>query len=265
VPVHSGIPFGPWHLPPHLYGPEFSGGYLALSRVDPVGELEAARRTNTRILINLTNSSVKFTDDKGHFSLEKWKHRVDRFKHIDFGPYVADGTLIGHFILDEPQDKSNWGGGTVSQADIDAMAKYSKELWPTMPVVIRAWASYLKGYNYQYLDAAWAQYLERFGPVDAFIKQHVTDAREVGLALVAGLNLVAGGGKNGIKGYHNDRFAMTASQVTTWGNALLAEPYFCAFLSWQYNEAYFARADIQSALAELNKKAGSLPKKSCRK
>ena len=58
---------------------------------------------------------------------------------------------------------------------------------------------------------------------------------------------------------------MTASQVRSWGSALLAEPYVCGFFMFRYNPDYFARADIQAVMTELSEKAQSLPNKPCRR
>ena len=91
------------------------------------------------------------------------------------------------------------------------------------------------------------------------------DAKASGLALVVGLNMLAGGGEGGLPGYHYDKLSMTASQVRSWGNALLDEPYACAFFMFRYNPDYFARADIQAAVAELSQKARSLPNRACRR
>ncbi len=172
---------------------------------------------------------------------------------------------MGHFIMDEPSDPSNWNGHQVSLADIDEMARYSKEIWPELPAIIRGWPAYLKGYQYKYLDAAWAQYHVRFGSIDDFIANNVRDAKATRLALVLGLNTVAGGGPGGIPGYHNDKFAMTNAQVRSWGNALLAEPYVCAFFMFRWNQDYFGRPDIEEAMGELRKKAESLPNRACRR
>jgi hypothetical protein len=198
--------------------------------------------------------------------LEKWKQKVDRFRELDFSSYIADGTLMGHFLMDEPSDPSNWNGHRVSQAEIEAMAQHSKEIWPDLPAIIRAWPAYLEGYDYEYLDAAWAQYHVRFGPIDAFIEENVRGAKAMGLALVLGLNALAGGGQEeGIPGYHHDKFAMNASQVRTWGNALLDQPYVCAFFMFRYPSAYFDRPEIREAMVELGENAASLPNVPCRR
>lgn len=273
-PVHIGIPFGPSVytknessfslVPPSRLSPAFtalkSDAYLPTL----LAKLEAARRTNGRVLIGFAGNSGAFTDSNG-FNLTKWKQKVDEFRGIDLSSYIADGTLMGHFILDEPSDPHNWNGHRVSLADIDEMARYSKEIWPDLPTIIAGWPAYLKGYQYRYLDAAWARYHVRFGSIEDFIVNNVRDAKASGLALVMALNMLAGGGDGGLPGYHHDKNAMTASQVRSWGGALLDEPYVCAFFMFRYNADYFGRADIQAAVAELSGKAQSLPNRPCRR
>jgi hypothetical protein len=260
-PVHTGIPFGPnvhtKHesslsiVPPSQLNPTFTALFTDAYRPTLLAKLEAARRTNGRVLLGFAGgASGKYTDSAG-FNLAKWKQSVDQFRGMD--------------LMDEPNDRSNWNGHLVALADIDEMARYSKEIWPDLPAIIRAWPAYLKGYQYQYLDAAWAQYHERFGSIDDFIASNVRDAKAIGLPLVMGLNVVAGGDDSGMTGYHHDKYAMTASQVKSWGGAMLAQPYVCAFFMYRYNPDYFARPDIQAAMAELSTKAQSLPNRPCRR
>ena len=252
-------------LPPSALGPSFTALVADAHPPTLMAKLEAARRTNSRVLLTFAGSSTLFRDSNG-FNLAMWKRQVDKFRGYDLSSYIADGTLMGHFIMDEPNDPSNWFGHTVSLSDVDEMARYSKEIWPDLPAIIRGWPWYLKGYNYKYLDAAWAQYAVRLGSIDDFIAEHVRDAKASGLALVVGLNVLTGGGKDeGMPGYHNDRFAMNASQVRTWGNVLLDEPYACAFFMFQYHEDYFNRPDIQAVMAELSRKAQARPNRPCRR
>ena len=246
--VHTGIPFGPMVntkgssslsvVPPVGLNPAFTGLVTDAHRPIILAKLEEARRSNGRVLLSFSGNSEKFTDENG-FNLTKWKQYVDEYRGFDFSPYIGDGTLMGNFIMDEPSDPSNWNGHVVSPAEIDEMARYSKEIWPDLPAIIRAWPDYVKGYDFQYLDAVWAQYHSRFGSIDDFIEQNVRDAKASGLALVMGLNAVAGGTDPSMKGYHNDRIAMTASQVRTWGNRILDEPYACAFFMFRFYPDYF--------------------------
>ncbi len=257
------MPFGAYHLPPSSYVQNRSVTMLASHPWHVIADLDSARRVGARVMLGMVGSERRVRGSDGHFSLAKWKHRLDRFRGIDLSSYIEDGTVIGHYIMDEPHDRSNWAGETVSLADIDAMAKYSKEIWPTVPTIIRGWPDFLKGYEYKYLDAAWAQYSDRFGDIDKFISDNVRDARASGLGLVVGLNLLAGGGRSGLKGYLSTGSAMTASQVRQWGGKLLDEQYICAFISWRFDEDYYSRSDIKEALGDLSEKARARPNKSC--
>ena len=263
--AHVGIPFGPFGLPASLFSEEFNATFRALPPKILLSELEAARQAGARVVVRLVGGHSRYKR-KGTFDMDLWKARLDRYRDIDFSSYIEDGTIVGHFILDEPHDRSNWGGKVISPATIDAMARYSKDLWPSMPTIVRGWPAYLKGYDYKYLDAAWAQYSDRFGPIGSFMTENVRDAKAAGLALVVGLNLLDGGTRgSGIKGYSKGKYSMSPSQVKTWGSALLSDPYVCAFLSWKYTDAYFSRAGIRSALVELSDKAKGLPNKACRR
>jgi hypothetical protein len=78
----------------------------------------------------LAGNPQYYTDGSGHFDLGKWKARVDRFKGINFASYVNDGTFVGHFLMDEPNDPANWSGRPVPASTVEEMAKHSKQLWP---------------------------------------------------------------------------------------------------------------------------------------
>jgi hypothetical protein len=261
--LHVGIPFGPSHLPTSLLGLT-SATLRTANPLTIMDDLAAARRVGARVVLAMAGNERRYRDAQGHFSFAMWKARIDRFRGLDFSPYVRDGTIVGHYILDEPHDRTNWGGTLVTRAEVDQLARYSKGLWPNMPTLVRSWPAYLKGYQYKYLDAAWAQYSQRFGPIQDFIRANVRDAKATGLALVVGLNLLAGGGKaQGIQGYSGSRYAMNASQVRSWGAALLAEPYACAFIGWKYDARYFARSDISSAITALGAKARQHPNHAC--
>jgi hypothetical protein len=261
----AGIPFGLFRTPAEFWSPEFNGGTREMPPEHLLEHLLAARRAGGRIIVRFVGGETRYRNSDKTFSITKWKQRLDRFRGIDFNSYIQDGTIAGHFILDEPHDKTNWGGTTVPPAVVDELAQYSKEIWPNMPTIVRGWPSFLKGYHYKYLDAAWAQYSARFGPIDAFVKENVRDARETGLALIVGLNLLNGGTKSsGIKGLYAGLYAMNAKQVKSWGEELIADPYVCAFISWRHYEPYLAREDIRAVLSELSQKARVHPERPCR-
>jgi hypothetical protein len=261
---HEGLPFGPAQLPPAHF-PDFSGTVYPASKPDKlIRDLEAARRAGARLFISFTGNE-QFNRDSNGFSLAKWEQRVDRFRGVDLTPYIAEGTIVGHLLLDEPQDPTNWNGKRVSQAQIEEIAKYSKQVWPTMPTVIRAQPTYLQGYQYPHLDAIRLHYVARLGPIEDWVSVQVQGAQALGLGLIGGLNVLNGGSEDsGIPGKAAGKYAMSADQIRSWGGRFLSEPYICGFLMYQYDSTYLSRPDIQAALSDLGEMARSLPKRSCR-
>ena len=268
-PVHVGLPIGPTHVPPADFGNEFSGtqisGIFLGGSSCLLPYLAAARKANVRVFINLTGNEQYLRDANG-FSMTKWKARVDRFRNEDITPYIQDGTILAHLIMDEPNDRSNWSGQVVSHADIEEMARYSKELWPGMPTYIRTLPAYLKGGSFPHLDALWFHYVERFGPIDNFIATNFAGARALGLKIISGLNVLNGGSaSSGIPGKKEGKYAMNADELRSWGGKLLSEPDQCAFLLWEWEDGYLSRPEIKAALEDLNQKARNYPHASCSK
>jgi hypothetical protein len=265
----GGIPFGTFHLPKEEYGTIYNGSLANIAPEYLLSYLEAARSSGTRLMLSLVGGERNYRNSDHTFSLPMWKQRVNRYRGIDFSSYIQDGTVIGHYLIDEPHDKSNWGGTQISPATLDEMAKFSKELWPSMATIVRAWPVYLKGVNYKYLDAAWAQYAAEYGassqrlPIHIFTANNVRDAKAAGLALVVGINLLGGGSSAGLPGYYPGEKAPNARELEAWGSALLDDPYPCAFISWKHHDGYLGRSDIKSAMAALSQKARAHPTRSC--
>lgn len=253
----GGIPFGFFAQPVTEFGSTFSGAMNNISPNQVMSELAATKARGGRVVVMFVGSERYYKDTKGHFSLDKWKARLDRYKGINFSSYVSDGTIIGHYLIDEPNDPANWNGQPISPATVEEMAKYSKSLWPSMATIARADPSYFKGKgNYQYLDAAWSQYLARRGDVNSYISRAVSDAQSSGLGLVVGLNVLKGGNPNGTP--------MSASEVQSFGSALLKSSYPCAFINWKYNPTHLNSSGMGSALDALRKQAESRSAKSCK-
>jgi hypothetical protein len=249
----GGIPFGTFALPTTQFGSRYNGAHRNIAPFLLVKELAAIKKRGGRVVLMFAGHEKHYKQG-GHFSLTKWKARVNRFRGVNFSSFINDGTIIGHYLIDEPQDKANWGGKPVSPAVLEEMARYSKQLWPKMATIVRVEPGYL-GHNHRHLDAAWAQYLSRMGPPDKYIRQKVALAQQRRLGLIIGFNLLYGG---------TNRTRITASQIKSWGSALLSSTYPCAFISWQYNAGYLSSNAIKDAMATLRRKAQSRPFRSCR-
>lgn len=252
----GGIPFGTWALPTSYFGEVYNGAMRNIWPQELLDELAAIKSRGGKVILAFAGNEDYFQDGNDHFNLSMWKERVDRFKGINFNSYLDDGTIIGHYIIDEPNDPYNWGGQPVPGSMVETMAAYSKQLWPKLATIVRVEPRYLAqtGGPYKYLDAAWAQYTARKGDAGDYIAENVADAQKIGVALVTGLNIIKGSATQG---------EMSASMVQSAGSALLANSYPCAFLSWEYDERYLSRSDIKSAMSVLSQKAEAHPTRSC--
>jgi hypothetical protein len=253
----SGTPivFGPFHLPTTDFGPPYTGAFATLDPQTAKSTLDAARAAGMHLLINLAGSRRSFQSGDGSFSVSLFEQRLDAFKGIDFGSYVADGTLVGHMLFDEPQDPSNWNGSPVPYADIEAVAEYSKQLWPTLPVGAGGPPSYLlPGAPYKALDFGFAQYTTQRGDVKTWLQQEVTDARQIHIGLVVSINILGG----------NNRNSVTATQLQEWGQVLASEPTICGLLMWRYDPSYLQNPTIQQALTAIGQVVKTHPNTPCR-
>ena len=251
----GGIPIGTSAQPTSWFGSLYNGALRNIWPNSLVSELAAIKSRGGKVVLMFAGSERYYKDASGHFSLTKWKQRVDRFRSTNFSSYVNDGTIVGHYLIDEPQDPTNWNGQPVPPSTVDAMGQYSKSIWPNLVTIVRVVPSYFPG-NPHYVDAAWAQYLAKRGNVYDYIKKNVTDAQNRGLALIVGLNVIKGGNPNGTN--------MNATEVQTYGSALLSSSYPCAFISWQYNSTYLSSSSIKSAMDVLRNKAQNRAAKTCR-
>lgn len=253
----GGIPFGMFAQPTNLFGDRYNGALRNISPNQLLEELAAIRSRGGRVVLMFAGSQPNYLNSDGTFSLSMWKDRIDRFRPVNFDSYINDGTIIAHYLIDEPYDPANFAGQPVPGATLEAMAKYSKSIWPNMVTVVRAEPTKIKwSGTYQYLDAAWAQYLARKGDVNSYLQENVSTARQMGLGLIVGLNLLDGGNPH--------QTPMSPSEVQSYGSALLSSSYPCAFISWEYNTTFLNTSGMGAAMDALRAKAQNRATASCR-
>jgi hypothetical protein len=126
--------------------------------------------------------------------------------------------------------------------------------------------------TYRSLDAGWLQYASGKGDAAKLVAAEVAAAKSRGLGLIVGMNILDGGnGSSKVAGWTKGKYAMSATEIRTYGAALLnplnEKGYACGFYNWTYNyfgPTYFARSDIKSALADVSSKARAHYRTSCR-
>ena len=252
----GGIPIGTFAMPTSAFGSLYNGALRTIGPTPLISELSAIRARGGKIVLMMAGPQKHYRNADGSFSLTEWKARINRYRNVNFSSFINDGTVIAHYLLDEPYDAHNFGGKPVSGSTLEEMARHSKSIWPNLKTVVRAEPYEIKwSGTYRHLDAAWAQYLSRKGKVSDYIQKNVSTAKQMGLGLIVGLNIVHGGSPNGTW--------MTPSEVENWGTALLSSDYPCAFVSWQYNSSKLSSSSMKEAMSRLRRKAESRPSRSC--
>lgn len=283
-----GVPFGDFHLPRSLFSSSvYSGSLQALWPSTTYDVLNAARSNGERVFIGLAGSKRYYTNSDGTFNLSKWKYRINLFKGYNLAQYVTSGTVIGHYLVDEPFCASCWGGRKITNSQIEEMSKHSKSIWRSMPTGVRAPPTLLGTTPFWSLDFAWAQWE---GPLhqpsykrtpQQFRDQQTSAAQRLRLGLVFGLNYLDGGdGTSHINGtYAKDpnlkdnvycksagscyRYAMSAKEVRNVGSVLAAASYGCAMVSWKYNTDFLSRSGMKDAMSYVASAARNRSRTSC--
>jgi hypothetical protein len=252
----GGIPIGTFHQPNSEFGSRYNGALRNDWPTYLADNLSTIRARGGKVMLMMVGQQKYYKNADGTFSLSKWKARVDRYRKVNLSSFINDGTVIGHYLIDEPYDPANWAGRPISGATLEEMAKYSKSIWPSMKTIVRAEPYLIKwSGTYRALDAAWAQYLWRKGNPKDYLDRNVSVAKQMGLGLVVGLNLLKGGQPNGTW--------MTPSEVENWGSALLSSDYVCAFISWQYTSDKLNNSAMRDAMSALRRKAENHSSRSC--
>jgi hypothetical protein len=243
-----------------------NGGPLEPSSI--LSWLSGARAKGARVVVKLCKGHDKYVkNSNGTFSLTKWKALVSRYRNVNLGPYIKDGTIVGHYLIDEPHRTARWGGKAISQKTLEEMAQFSKQLWPDMTTMVRVAPSWLasSSMTYRHLDAGWAQYTVDKGDASRWASSEAAAAGRKGLGLVVGMNVINGGnGSSRIRGSRSGKWSMSGSEIRNYGQAMLGQSRACAFFNWQHDTDYYDRSEIRSAMADVSSRARSHAKTSCR-
>lgn len=287
-PLYTGRPFGPQSLwatyTDVLWGPApftFSKNYTAAGGV--AIQIAAARAKKHRLVLTMTGGPHSNYLTNGRFDLGKWRQKQATFntaaikKAIADG--VADGTVIGNVMIDEPEHAS-WGRSpdAFSKPLLDQMAGEVRAVFPTLPVGNNVGPPAYKWHTtetFQKLDFIIYQYNT------AYTSGNITGWRDGVLAQAAkdhvvpffSLNVLDGGvqdkdghydctgaGQLG-PGTYAPNCRMTAAQVLSYGKAL--SPAGCGLMLWEFDRYYVTRSDVQTSLKALATAQAALAPMKC--
>jgi hypothetical protein len=111
-----------------------STNYTSASGI--ITQINAARALRHKLFLAMTGGAHSTYITNGKFDLAKWKATMNTFDtpaiEAAVAAAVADGTVLGNSVMDEPEHVS-WGGN-MTKPLVDQMAAYVKDIFPTLPV-----------------------------------------------------------------------------------------------------------------------------------
>jgi hypothetical protein len=296
----TGVPFGSYWLwaSNTTLKSGASAFTVSIQNSDPAGivtQINAARSMGQKLVLFMTGGAHSDYITNGAFDLSKWKARQDKFNtsaiKTAVAEAVADGTVLGNAIMDEPEH-SSWGG-VMTKPLLDQMASYAKAIFPTLPMGVNQTTLYASdartglpwrsGERYRVVDYVWVppmawNTVQNGTTIAAWRDKVVAQAALDGVAIAWGLNPLGGGLRDndndgvwecpltttGGQGSYYPLCEMTAAQVRDWGRTLAQAPG-CFMIMWAYDSGFMARTDNQQAFKDLASTLGTAPRKSCRR
>ena len=263
------------------WGPApFTGSHDNTFANSIVTRINTARQKKQRLILAMTGGPSSNFKTDGKFDLAKWKNRMNTFKTSTIknavAAGVADGTIIGNTIMDEPETKQ-WGG-VMTKPLLDNMATYVKDIFPTLPVGVNhggpgyKWRTWER---YQVVDYTLNQYMWQTtsGNITAWRDAVIDRARTEGVTPAFSLNLLNGGvpdnsgtwdcAGTGGKGTRDRKCRMTADQVSKYGKAV--GPSGCFMLMWRYDDAFMAKSANVSAFKDVASLLATKARRACRR
>src|SRR5690348_3427341 len=83
----AGMPFGNMAQPVTLFGSLYNGGKITTGPSGIRTALATIKARGGRVVLMMAGSSKYYKDASGHFSITKWKQRIDRYRSVNFGSY----------------------------------------------------------------------------------------------------------------------------------------------------------------------------------
>jgi hypothetical protein len=284
----AGIPFGPsgdWGNT----GLPFTLMHQPVTASSIVGVIDAARAKGVKLLLAMTGGKhgnyLSVINGVLQFDRAKWDAQMRTFDtpaiKAAIASGVADGTLLGAKVMDEPQvsgmgDGNTWGPvGTMTKLRVDSLCSSVKAIFPTLTVgVAHLHSAFEPTKSYRTCEFDITQYSSRIGSVTKYRDDALAMGRRDGIAILFSMNIVNGGTQaprdglwncspttTGGRGTYDPNCRMTAQQVLDVGRVL--GPAGCAMMMWRYDDAFMAHPENQQAFKDLGDFLRTLPGRSC--
>jgi cellulose/xylan binding protein with CBM9 domain/fibronectin type III domain protein len=260
----TGVPFGPMDLYKSTSTPyQLAPFNLTFDYSYPQGivnQIRSARRDGIRLVLQMAGGAHKgYTDADSNFILAKWRDTMDTFRADSIkqavAEGVADGTILFNSVMDEPNHRT-WGG-VPNHAILDSMSRYVKEIFPTLKTGVVVKWDWEKTTPYTSIDVIVSQYGLQTQTLDTrtYRDSAVASAQRQNVGLMFSMNILDGGA--------SDSRSMTADQVRSWGDTLLAASYACGLTMWRYDSTFMMNAQNKTALEHVAGTAAARPASLC--
>ncbi len=290
----SGLPYGIYRLMKSTTntGPfNLSADFNSPSTI--VTQISAARSKGVKIMLAMTGGAhraanpgccLSMINGVLQFDRAKWDATLATFNTATIrdaiAKGVADGTIIGATVMDEPYvsgggDGNTWGPkGTMTKVKVDGLCAAVKQYFPTLAVgVEHQHQLFEQDKSYKVCDFIVDQYNAWMGPITTWRDAGLAMARRDGHAILFSLNVLDGGiqdrdgtydcdGTPG-KGTFGLNCRMTAAQLRDWGLAL--GPSGCGLFMWRYDDAYATNYENLRSYRDVAAAMGAAPRKACRR
>jgi hypothetical protein len=277
----GGVPYGPYGLwRESTYLKSFSSPFrTSLNYTDPnriVNQIALARNKGQRLILAMTGGGYDAYRTNGKFDMYKWKRRMNLFNRSDIKAAIAqgvrDGVVTMNNIMDEPNVKA-WGG-VMTKPKLDEMARYVKNIFPSLPVAVAVIHTWRTHERYRNVDVIIPQYSWYMGSISTWKNAAINQARLNGTSIAFSLNLLNGGIQNwstgkcpltttGGYGTRYPACRMTATQVREWSKLLGAGS--CSMIMWRYDDLFMSKSANQTAFKEASSYLRGVSKRSCRR
>jgi hypothetical protein len=211
-----------------------------------------------------------FKDSRGRYSPTKYYRWVRSLRPYasSWKPFVRSGILVGVQVIDD-RGATNWGGRPISNAQIDQMARWWKQLVPGVSTFVAGgYASNLLGYKWRYLDGSINQYNASYmGSVKAWRDKAVAAAAKARTSLILSLNVLNGGKtvRGCYRGGRRNLCSMNANEIRTYGAVIATARGVCGIGTWKFQSRYQSRPGVTYALKYVARMAANRPLVSCRR
>jgi hypothetical protein len=231
-------------------------------------EMRSLQARGAKIILN-QGGYGKFKDSRGRYSATKYYKWVmsHRSYASSWRSYLSK-VLMGVQVIDD-RGATNWGGKAISNAQIEQMARWWKQVVPGITTFVSGgYAWNLVGYKWKYLDGSINQFNASYmGSVKTWRDRSIAAARSAGTSLILSMN-VLNGGKNVrgcYRGGRSNMCSMSANELRTYGAALAAAPGICGVGTWMYSARYQSRPGITYSLKYVARLASNRAPLSCKR